>query len=97
MKLLKVAAKGIVIIWGIMIIVYWFLTYMVFKITPTGGQDGFGRDLVPAPFIAKYLVNADQMWNGWGWFFLESLVFFSSIFICIKIWGWADQQNDRNK
>ena len=91
-KILKKCVKVVVLAWVVMVAVYWFLTYMVFKPTPYGGQDGFGRDLVPAPLVAKYFINADQMWNGWGWFLLENIVFWSSIFICMKIWGWSDQE-----
>ena len=54
-----------------------FLTLAIRSFDPSTRTwfDGLGRKLENPPFIARWIFGANSQWAGWGYLFLDALVF----------------------
>jgi len=44
-------------------------------------HDIWGRPLTETPTIMKIPFGEDHMWAGWGWFFVDMVIFWGSLFL----------------
>lgn len=51
--------------------------------------DGFGRQLMDAPIVARYLFGQERLWAGWLWFVGDIVWFFGGIFLGFNLRAMA--------
>lgn len=73
------------------------LAYMVRSVDTGDGvvHDGLGRELKPAPFVARYIFGAERMYAGAAWFVIDLVVFWTSVILFFqlgKLAGYLEKQ-----
>ena len=68
--------------------------YMVSVVDATGTPitDGFGRPLLPTPWLMRYLVGASAQWPGAKWFFIDWGAFIGVN--CLLAWMFEVEADD---
>jgi hypothetical protein len=69
-KLFRRSLISLAVLAGLVLIAYGIVGYAVFSYDPDTDvfTDGWGRQHVDAPVIARWLFGAERHWPGWGWF-----------------------------
>lgn len=73
-----------------------FLSIAIRSFDPTTRTwfDGLGRKLETPPFIARWIFGADSHWAGWGYFFLDALVFWLLLYTAYGLVILANRINE---
>jgi hypothetical protein len=86
---------GIVVMGAIAGFCLGFLAYFVRSYSPGGiGHDGLGRELEPTPFVARFMFGEASTWPGWGYFFLDMVVFWGGVAV---LYGLASSLGENLK